>query len=109
MKSNALPTLLCLALICFFPDRTLPAAESNFGLELMTATDGDSMLRRTELKVALKQYEKILTELYDARIEASLGPAESGLTDKQLEAWLTQSARRIKVLESSAEDLRSTV
>ena len=47
----------------------------------------EAFLAQIRLNVTVKQYEKILTALYDTQLEFQLGPNESGLTSEQTKQW----------------------
>jgi hypothetical protein len=85
------------------------AVEPAKGVAPQTQLDVREMLNQLELNVAMKQYEKILTARYEAELERSIGPADSGATGEQKAAWIERSEIRCKVLDDWANRLQEEI
>jgi hypothetical protein len=103
MKTNLTCTLLLVLLLGSAATPRRAFAECSCASDFMTA------IERTELKVALKQYEKVLTLRYDAMLEESSAAPESGANEEHKEARRVQAARRLKALDTMAGQLRLTI
>jgi uncharacterized protein YdiU (UPF0061 family) len=109
MNTRRILTLLAAALLCAASLQPLPAAETTVDISSFAPRDPDAVLRQIDLNIAIKQYEKVRAELYEAEMQASLGPNETGLTDEQRKEWDNRAQRRIKLLLNTTADLQARI
>ena len=109
MKTPRLLTLLAAAMLCAASPQSSPAADFVVDISSFAPRDPEVILRQIDLNVALKQYEKALTDVYDARLQLEIGPTESGLTDDQTKAHRVRAEVKLKYLENTMLDLRARI
>jgi hypothetical protein len=95
MKTT-LATILLFGLISTAPAAT--PAEKRLTME--------QRLTEADLAVALKHYERVCTELLDARLRQSLFEAESTGAPAERENQFKMILRKIEILERYAKNLR---
>ena len=66
----------------------------------------EQRLRETDISVALKHYERVCTELMDARLKLDLATVEEAKTAAERENHIKLIALRIDSLERYAKNLR---
>jgi hypothetical protein len=75
--------------------------------------DGEAFLREIELQVDAKQYEKVLTEMQDAKLQqalqASFASTDDPSTFEQLKRKALSDEARLIVLEKTAKMLRADI
>jgi len=96
-------------------DKSMNAALAELSASTLTTPtktaklDADAVLGKIELEVALKQYEKVLTAEAEADLQCRLGPAESGLTEKQEQQWYDKQQKKRDILAAMADILRGHI
>lgn len=75
----------------------------------LSSRDPSAVLREIDLKVALKQYEKVATQVEDIKLQTALGPEEKGLSDQQIMHWKDAQNRKQALLEIAAKQLRDKI
>lgn len=109
MKIPRLLALLAAALLCAASPYSLPAADVVVDISSFAPRDPNVVVRQIELNVAIKQYEKVLMELHEVRLQRELGPTETGLTDEQQKQWAQRADDKLKYLVTTAADLRERI
>ena len=71
--------------------------------------DAEAVLRKVELSVGLKNYEKVLAAKFEAEFELQLGPPDSTLSAEQKAAWAESQIRKRDVLTKMAGELREQI
>ncbi len=75
----------------------------------LSSRDPSAVLREIDLKVALKQYEKVAPQVEDIKLQTALGPEEKGLSDQQIMQWKDAQNRKQALLEIAAKQLRDKI
>jgi predicted RNase H-like nuclease len=83
MKTPRLLTLFIAATVFVAASLHLSAAEVAVDVSSFAPRDPDAVIQQIELNVLLKQYEKLLTQIGESRLEYELARLESNGTDKQ--------------------------
>ena len=109
MKTPRLIALIAAALLCAASLQSSSAAEVTVDISSFAPREPEVIIRQIELNVAIKQYEKVLTGIYEARLQADLGPAESSLTDEQRKQWEVRAKWQVEHLENAATSLRKHI
>jgi hypothetical protein len=109
MKTPPLHTLLAAALLCIASPKSSPAADVVVDVSSLAPRDPNFVLLQIELNVAIKQYEKVLMEKHEARLQGEMGPTETGLTDQQLKDWAIRAERKLMVLEKTSRELGENI
>ena len=63
-------------------------------------------MRQIELNVAIKQYEKVLMEVYEARLQSEFGTPDTALSDEQQKQWQIRAEKKLMYLEKTSHELR---
>lgn len=71
--------------------------------------DPSAVVREIDLKVALKQYEKVAQQVEDTKLQTVLGTEEKGLSDQQIMQWKDAQNRKQALLEIAAKQLRDKI
>lgn len=66
-------------------------------------------MRQIELNVAIKQYEKVLMEIHEARLQNEIGPTETGLTAELQKEWQLRAERKLRYLQDTSAMLRDRI
>ena len=109
MKPPRLLTFLAAALLCAASPHSLPAADVVVDISSFAPRDANFIVRQIELNVAIKQYEKVLMELHEARLQYEFGTPETGLTDEQQKQGKDHAERKLMYLEKTAAELRDRI
>lgn len=104
IKTPRLITLLAAALLCAASPHSLPAAEEVVAISFFAPRDPNAVVRQIELNVAIKQYEEVLMEAHEARLQNETGTPETGLMDNQRKGWHVRAERKVKYLKITAAD-----
>jgi len=106
MKPSRLLTFLAAALLCVASPQPSHAADVVVDISSFAPREPSVIIRQIELNVAIRQYEKVLMELHEARLQYEIGPAETGLTGVQRKEWSQRAELKLKYLDETAEMLR---
>ncbi len=106
MKTPRLLNFLAAALLCAASPHSSPAADVVVDISSFAPRDPDAVVRQIELNVAIKRYEKVLMEVYEARLQSEFGPPETGLSDEQEKQWKERAERKLMYLEKTSHELR---
>ena len=106
MITPRLLTLLATALLCAASPHSSPAADVVVDVSSFAPRDPDAVVRQIELNVAIKQYEKVLMEVYEARLQSEFGTPGPGLSDEQQKQWKERAERKLMYLEKTSHELR---
>jgi hypothetical protein len=106
MKSYRLIIILTAALLFIASPHFLRAADAKVDISSFAPRDPNVVLRQIDLNVAIEQYEKVLVERYEARMQLETGPTETGLTDEQRKRWDLRARNKLEYLENTATELR---
>ncbi len=106
MKTPRLLTLFAAALLCAASPHTSPAADVVVDISSFAPRNPDVVVRQIELNVAIKQYEKVLMEVYEARLQSEFGTPGPGLSDEQQKEWKDRAERKLVYLEKTSHELR---
>ncbi len=109
MKTNRILALVATTLLCAASPQPADAADPAVDISSFAPRDPNVIVRQIELNVAIKQYEKVLMELHEARLESEIGPPETGLTDEDLKRWKARAERKLKNLEVTANALKTLI
>jgi hypothetical protein len=109
MKTPRLLALLAAALFCAASPQSSPAADMVVDISSFAPREPEFILRQIELNVAIKQYEKVLMELPEAKTELTMGPTETGLTDEQEKQWRGRAENKLRYLEETALNLHARI
>ena len=109
MKSYRLLIALTTTLLFAASPRFLLAADVKVDISSFAPLDPNVVLRQIDLNVAIKQYEKVLMERYEARSQLETGPTETGLTDEQRKRWEERAKNKLVYLEDAATTLREQI
>lgn len=109
MKTPRLLVLLAATLLCAAPPPSASAAEVVVDISSFAPRDADVVVRQIELNVAIKQYEKVLMEAHEARLQLGIGPTGTGQTDEQQKEWYFRADRKVSLLEKTAAVLRNRI
>lgn len=109
MKTPRLLTLLAAALLCAVSPHSSPAAEVVVDISSFAPRDPSAVMRQIELNVAIKQYEKVLMEIHEARLQNEIGPAETGLTVELKKEWQDRVEKKLSYLEETSARLRAGI
>jgi len=109
MKTPRLLTLLAAALLCAASPHSSPAADVGVDISSFAPREPNVIIRQIELNVAIRQYEKVLMETYEARLQYEIGPTETGLTDAQQKEWHLRAEKKLKYLEETAKVLQARI
>ena len=104
-KPRLLP-FLAAALLCAASPHSSPAADVVVDISSFAPRDPDAVVRQIELNVAVKQYEKVLMEAHEARMQYEFGTPEPGLSDEQQKQWKERAERKLMYLEKTSHELR---
>jgi hypothetical protein len=107
------PKRLCIILVATLTLAASPvclrAADSPSQCAAPAPADGNAVLRQIELKVAMAQYEKILTAIYDAQLTLLLPEDPNvGTLDERMKSQEREKLR-IKVLEEQSARLQRLI
>jgi uncharacterized protein (TIGR03067 family) len=105
MKTPRLLTLLATALLCAASPQPLPAADVTVDISSFAPRDPDAILHQIELNVALKQYEKALTEIEEDRVRREISRAEIEMEMKQSESFEKEGKAKLALLDLKARAL----
>jgi len=103
MKTPRLLTLLATALLCAASPRSLPAADVTVDISSFAPRDANAILRQIELNVALKQYEKALTEREEESVRREISRAEIEMQMKQSESFQKEGNAKLEMLDLKAQ------
>ena len=106
MKTPRLFTLLATALLCAASPRNLPAVDVVVDISSFAPRSPDVVVRQIELNVAIKQYEKVLMEVYEARLQSEFGTPDTALSDEQKKQWQIRAEKKLMYLEKTSHELR---
>ena len=109
MKTPRLLTLIAATLLCAALPQSSPAADVVVDISSFAPRDATFVVRQIELNVAIKQYEKVLMELHEARLQYEFGTPETGLTDEQQKQGRDRAERKLIYLEKTAAELRDRI
>ena len=108
-KSLALTAVAATLLLAMFAG-PMSAAEGPVEKTSTPApSDPDAILRKIELAVLTKQYEKVLTAAHEADLERRLGPNNSDQTSDQTKQWKERLERKCNILTEVAADIRNRI
>jgi len=108
MKPQRLLTLLATTLLGAALPHSLPAADVTVDISSFAPRNADAILRQIELNVALKQYEKALTEIEEDRARSEISRAEIEMEMKQSESFEKEGRAKLALMDLKvrAMDLR---
>jgi len=109
MTTGRILIILTATLFCAASPQSLPAADVMVDISSFAPRDPNVVVRQIELNVTIKQYEKVLMEVYEARLQSELGPTESGLADEQRKQWDVRVRNKLMYLEKTTEELRERI
>ncbi len=100
MKSRLL-ILLCVATFSIFP---LWAADSE-----ATSASIEQRLRETDLAIALRQYERVRMEAFEARLQLDLLDSQAEMSqDERKKRWVLLD-KRDAILRERAQEIRQSI
>ena len=109
MKTPRLLTLIAATVLCAALPQSSPAADVVVDISSFAPREPEVVVRQIELNVAIKQYEKVLMELHEARLQYEFGTPETGLTDEQQKQGKDRAERKLMYLEKTAAELRDRI
>jgi hypothetical protein len=109
MKSYRLIITLATALLFAASPHHLRASDIKVDISSFAPRDPNVILRQIELNVAIEQYEKVLVERHEVRVQLQSGPTETGLTDEEQKRWELLAKHKLAFLENTATELRQQI
>jgi hypothetical protein len=109
MKTHHLLTCLVVTLLVGPSLPPLHAAEVGVDISSHAPRDPNAIVRQIELNVTLKQYEKVFTEMEEAKLQDGLGPEESGLPKEKIAEWHDRRLRKMELLSRVSQELRARI
>ena len=112
MKTRPIIGLITILTATLLPMATLPvlrADEVSADISSYNPHEPEVILRQIELNVALKQYEKVITEEYEMHYLVDSRPQEGEKTKEEVEEWRMKQNRKRDTLQEMAESLRERI